>query len=237
MTLLRCVRPVVWTCAVGLLLMAGNATADVAVEITNAGFESLSADRHVVGWTLRPERSMGEVTLEAVTDQPRDGVGAVRVSLTGHGAATVESGPVSLRVGHLYRLRGWIRTEGAVSDPTSRYPTAVPACLSMSSFPFTNHSPSVGGDSDWTEVQMLFIATTAEDRVRLHLGYNGTARGTAWFDDVSIEKVSDIGEYIPPETVRWFGEGFRYDDRGWIFVHVEGEPYERGYQYGALLPD
>ena len=52
-----------------------------------------------------------------------------------------------------------------------------------------------------------------------------------------IEKVEDITDYIPLETVRWSGPGFRYDDQGWIFVHIEGEPYERGYQYGWLMPD
>jgi len=35
--------------------------------------------------------------------------------------------------------------------------------------------------------------------------------------------------------VKWAGTGFRYDDGGWIFVHVEGEPYPRGRQYGELV--
>ncbi len=144
---------------------------------------------------------------------------------------------MALEVGKLYRLSGWIRTEGVVSDPMSKYPTAVPACLTMESLPFTIHSPAVGGDSDWTRVELPLLRHPASDRVRLHLGYNGTARGTAWFDDVRLERVDDITEYIPLETVRWSGQGFRYDDQGWIFVHIEGEPYERGYQYGSLMPD
>ena len=101
---------------------------------------------------------------------------------------------MALEVGRLYRLSGWIRTEGAVSDATSKYPTAVPAVLTMASFPFTNHSSAVGGDSDWTRVESLFFATRKEDRVRLHLGRNGTSRGKAWFDDVSVERVDDITE-------------------------------------------
>jgi hypothetical protein len=107
----------------------------------------------------------------------------------------------------------------------------------MKAQPFTNHSPAVGGDSDWTRIDMPFIATSSSDRVRLHLGYNGTARGTAWFDDLRLERIDDISTYIPPETVRWSGDGFRYDDQGWVFVHIEGEPYERGFQYGSLMPD
>jgi hypothetical protein len=52
-----------------------------------------------------------------------------------------------------------------------------------------------------------------------------------------VEKVEDITAYIPMETVKWFGPAFRYSDKGWTFVHIEGKPYERGYQYGYLLAD
>ena len=29
--------------------------------------------------------------------------------------------------------------------------------------------------------------------------------------------------------------GYRYPQAGWIVLHIEGEPYERGYQHGRLL--
>jgi hypothetical protein len=31
------------------------------------------------------------------------------------------------------------------------------------------------------------------------------------------------------------GKGYRFDRDGWIYVHIEGEPHERGYQYGYLV--
>ena len=31
------------------------------------------------------------------------------------------------------------------------------------------------------------------------------------------------------------GKGYRLDRDGWIYVHIEGEPHERGYQYGYLV--
>ncbi|MCP4662923.1 MAG: hypothetical protein GY856_46620, partial [bacterium] len=186
-------------------------------------------DQLPVGWTMETDAPAG--VLSVAVDK------GVRISHAEYASTTLVSEPVSLRVGHLYRLGGWIRTEGVRSEATSRYPTAAPACLSMASFPFTNHSPTVGGSSDRRRIEVLFIATRAEDRMRMHLGYNGPAVGTAWFDGVEIERVDDVGEYIPMETVRWFGDGYRYDDRGWIFVHIEGEPYERGYQYGYLVAD
>jgi len=38
-----------------------------------------------------------------------------------------------------------------------------------------------------------------------------------------------------PRSVRRHGPAYRYPQAGWIVLHVEGEPYERGYQHGWLL--
>jgi len=32
----------------------------------------------------------------------------------------------------------------------------------------------------------------------------------------------------------FYGQGHRYNIQGWVYIHIEGEPYERGYQYGYL---
>jgi hypothetical protein len=31
-----------------------------------------------------------------------------------------------------------------------------------------------------------------------------------------------------------YGRGYRFDHNGWIYLHVEGEPYDRGFQHGYL---
>jgi len=38
----------------------------------------------------------------------------------------------------------------------------------------------------------------------------------------------------PAQVLRW-DKGYRYPQSGWMVVHVEGEPYERGLQHGRLL--
>src|SRR5580692_7197360 len=38
-----------------------------------------------------------------------------------------------------------------------------------------------------------------------------------------------------PRSVQRFGPGYRYPQAGWIVLHIEGEPYERGVQHGRLL--
>jgi len=227
-------RGVVWTVACGLLLAAAPAAAQ-PIAIANAGFEDGGAGVPA-RWTLAPG-APATSTVTRETAHARSGGASVLLSSPVPTSLTLESEPLRLAVGRVYRLRAWVRTEGAFADPLSRYPTAVAACATMASFPFTNHSPVVGAAREWTEVAATFVATRSEDRVRLHLGHNGTATGMAWFDDVVVEEVGDVAAWVAPETVRWFGPAYRYDDRGWIFVHVEGEPYQRGYQYGALLAD
>ncbi len=44
------------------------------------------------------------------------------------------------------------------------------------------------------------------------------------------------GEYGPdPASVQRSGKGYRYPQAGWIVLHIEGAPYERGYQHGQLM--
>jgi hypothetical protein len=38
-----------------------------------------------------------------------------------------------------------------------------------------------------------------------------------------------------PRSVERYGPAYRYPQAGWIVLHIEGEPYERGYQHGRLL--
>jgi hypothetical protein len=44
------------------------------------------------------------------------------------------------------------------------------------------------------------------------------------------------GSFLPdPATVQRYGPAYRYPQAGWIVLHIEGEPYERGEQHGRLL--
>ena len=219
-----------------LLLAAAPAAAgsDLPVAVPNPGFEDAGAGLPT-GWTLDGPAVAGTGARRA--DGGHGGSAALELHATEPASLRVLSGKLGLRVGHVYRLAAWVRTRGASADPLARYPTAVAATLSMASFPFTNHSPAVGGTRGWTRVETTFVATAREDRVVLELGRNGTASGQAWFDDVTLAELGDITELVPLERVRWEGPAFRYEERGWIFVHVEGAPYARGRQFGKLVGD
>src|ERR1700747_110248 len=43
-------------------------------------------------------------------------------------------------------------------------------------------------------------------------------------------------EFSPdPKSVQRYGPAYRYPQAGWIVLHIEGKPYERGYQHGRLM--
>jgi hypothetical protein len=47
---------------------------------------------------------------------------------------------------------------------------------------------------------------------------------------------STTSEFKPdPKSVQRYGAGYRYPQAGWVVLHIEGEPYERGYQHGRLM--
>jgi hypothetical protein len=44
------------------------------------------------------------------------------------------------------------------------------------------------------------------------------------------------GDFRPdPKSVQRYGPAYRYPQAGWIVLHIEGEPYARGYQHGRLM--
>src|SRR5689334_18289657 len=51
-----------------------------------------------------------------------------------------------------------------------------------------------------------------------------------------LPAASSSTPYVPdPASITREGPGYRYPQSGWIVLHTEGEPYDRGYQHGKLL--
>jgi hypothetical protein len=105
----------------------------------------------------------------------------------------------------------------------------------MASMPFDMHSESVGGTRDWTRVHLRFTATSAQDSILLTAGKGGAFDGKAWFAGVTIDEVSAKDDWPSRAAVTTFGPAYRYPTGGWIYLHIEGQPYERGYQHGHLM--
>jgi len=55
-------------------------------------------------------------------------------------------------------------------------------------------------------------------------------------DSAGIQAAPPVRDYQPdPKAVQRYGQAYRYPQAGWIVLHIEGKPYERGYQHGRLL--
>lgn len=149
--------------------------------------------------------------------------------------ACVRLAPVALTIGKRYELSGWIRTEDLEVRDLDRSPIAVGAALSMASMPFDVHSASLGGSQPWTRVSLKFVASSAQDQVLLTVANGGSFRGKAWFEGVRVDEIDPSSEWPPSDAVQTFGPAYRYPAAGWIYLHIEGEPYDRGYQHGHLM--
>lgn len=165
----------------------------------------------------------------------REGHASLRVEPNGVSDAYVLSTPVTLTVGKSYELSGWMRTDKLDVRDTDRSPIATGASIGMASMPFDVHSESLGGTRAWTRVNLRFTATRADDQVVLNVAGGGAFSGKAWFEGISIEEVAQSGVLPQKATLRTFGPAYRYPRGGWLYVHIEGAPYERGYQHGYLL--
>jgi hypothetical protein len=163
-----------------------------------------------------------------------EGRQTLRVEPADQRNALVRSAPITLHIGKHYELSAWVRTQDLVVRDTDRSPIAIGAAISMASTPFDMHSASLAGTHDWTRLKLTFTATRSRDHIALTAGNGGTFRGKAWFDHVTLEEVSAPGRPARA-SVQTFGPAYRYPQAGWIYLHIEGRPYDRGYQHGHLM--
>ncbi len=52
---------------------------------------------------------------------------------------------------------------------------------------------------------------------------------------ISPNILAEENQFNIPVSPDQYGQGFRYNVQGWIYLHIQGDPYERGYQHGYLL--
>ena len=149
--------------------------------------------------------------------------------------ACVGLAPVTLTLGKRYELSGWVRTEALQVRDLDRTPIASGAALTMASMPFDVHSESIGSTQPWTHLTLRFTASRVQDQILLTVGSGGTFSGKAWFEGIQLDAISSDDDWPVREAVETFGPAYRYPAAGWIYLHIEGKPYERGYQHGHLM--
>ena len=208
-----------------LVVLYSLAPLPAATPLFRASFENSSSS-----WTtLR-----GAATIDSAVTHENQKSMRVEPGVT-IGDASVKSASIALTIGKRYQLSGWIRTDKLAVRDLDRSPIAIGAALTMASMPFDAHSESLGGTRDWTRVQLRFTATRAQDSILLTVGTGGAFEGKAWFAGVSVDETSTGGEGPARTAIATYGPAYRYPTGGWIYVHIEGQPYERGYQHGQLM--
>ena len=107
---------------------AGEQSSDAPEGRMNGGCEGGIQGGLPPGWRVMSIAD-GAVA-ESDSMAPHGGGASIRLYHARSGSTVLTSSPLRLQVGHLYRLAGWLRTENARVDPTSRYPTGVTGTLS-----------------------------------------------------------------------------------------------------------
>src|SRR5580765_2865730 len=200
-------------------LLAGlwiAALAQAATPLYHASFDK--ADH---GWTV--VRGTGSPDTAVLHDSRR----SLRVEPGSSPDACVRSAPVSLKIGKRYELSGWVRTDALTVRDLDRSPIATGAALTMASMPFDVHSASLGGTRPWTRLSLKFTATRAQDAILLAIANGGAFKGKAWFEGISLDEASTSDAWPAREAVKTFGPAYRYPAAGWIYLHIEGKPYEQ----------
>jgi Phospholipase B len=208
------------------LLLLVVATAHAATPVFNASFDNAPPS-----WVV----DRGSAVLDAAV--LHEGHKSIRLEPGPNSLdACIRLSPVSLTIGKRYELSGWVRTEDLEVRDIDRTPIAIGAALSMSSMPYDVHSTSLAGTQPWTRVSLKFVASRSQDQILLTAGYGGSFRGKAWFEGMHLDEIPSSGDEWPArEAVQTFGPAYRYPAAGWIYLHIEGQPYERGYQHGHLM--
>lgn len=95
---------------------------------------------------------------------------------------------VDIQDNNTYILSGWIKTDQVTSQQGAR--------LRIVSFKGDEqlrgifYSARVDGTSDWTYIEEIFVPEAGVDNVRVQF-FLEEGTGTAWFDDVNLEKVEE----------------------------------------------
>jgi alpha-N-arabinofuranosidase len=150
-----------------------------AEAIPNGSFESITGDVPD-GW--RRSRYQGRAEY-AVDSAARTGSKSVRIT-SQDGADAAWSAIVAVTPFSRYRLSGWIKTEN-LRPGTSRG-----ALLNLHGLAGLE-TRAVAGTTDWTRVELEFDSEANDGlQVNCLFGGWGRASGTAWFDDIRLERLS-----------------------------------------------
>lgn len=151
--------------------------------VANGSFEE-GPEGRARGWRVRTYG--GEATHEVVRGIARTGDRALRIT-SERGADTSLFTELALEPTATYRLTAWVKADGLERG------TGRGAQLNVHELqsPEPVRTEGVSGTADWTRLEVVFEANGhASVTLNCLLGGWGWSRGTAYFDDVAVERVA-----------------------------------------------
>lgn len=161
--------------------------------LANPGFETLTRpSRQPVAWT--PDVFVPGATMVADRSRPHSGHTSARITApTPNDARWIQAVPVQRDTRYL--LSGWIRTSRVAHSTQSE-----DAGASLGVMGRWDRTPAVLGTKGWTHVSLT--VDSGDDTsllIAARLGFwSGTTTGTAWFDDLSLQRVGPT-----PPVAHW----------------------------------
>jgi hypothetical protein len=198
----------------GALFVAGaneaHFQADPAVQIANRGFEEVTGGM-ATGFTAHGATAAIDTTVA------HSGKASVRFeSFSGPEGEVYVAQPVTVHPYRCYRLRAWVKTEGAGPRMAIHLLAVAPDGRDLSYM-----EPPLPETSDWHEVVWGFDTWYA-DQVEFRVGVSDGKAGKVWVDDVGIEEVGLTNVLRRPGTP----VAVRNDKTGVV--------YEEGRDYAAI---
>ncbi len=156
--------------------------------LQNASFETNENDANLPdNWKVRTYSAKGkdvEHTIETRASHVKSGKASIKIrSGSGHDTSIYSS--VELKSGSTYALSAWIKTEGVNGGHG--------ALLNIHELQHKGKTKALKGNNNWEKIELIFESTqTGKLTVNCLFGGWGQAKGTAWYDDLSLQEVKPI---------------------------------------------
>ena len=154
--------------------------------LQNASFESHN-DQLPTNWKIRTYSGNGtdvQHSIEKRNIHIKTGKASLKIqSESGHDTSLFTT--VKLNSGSTYAISAWIKTQGVKGGHG--------ALLNIHELQHNGKSSAVKGDNDWKKVELVFESNQSGSfTLNCLFGGWGKAKGTAWFDDISLNEVKPI---------------------------------------------
>ena len=145
--------------------------------LSNGSFEEID-EKSPVGWS--PRTYSGEATHDVDSSVARSGKNSIRIA-SKSGSDTSWHQAIPVKPNTDYRLSAWVKTENVSG--------AMGALVNVHISPNRELTSPVKGSENWTEVSMMLNSGGRNSLdINALFGGWGRSKGTAWFDDFSLQE-------------------------------------------------